>query len=175
VSFLLDKETAAKLAKPLAEVDKGVARVSVSVSPDHNGEEALFFQHAATRSDQRQRDPEQAPDAIAERSNRDSLALDHHDDATAAISPGGSPVRSNRCDPLDRRLDRVKRLEHDPFVRCQHDAVEYRNDTVASQPLRGDEHHRSARLGDLASTRCQDHSIAQAPATSNRQPAASEG
>lgn len=39
----MDKEIAAKLAKPLADVDKGVARVSVSVSPDHNGEDALFF------------------------------------------------------------------------------------------------------------------------------------
>ncbi len=40
---MLDKEIAAELAKPLSEVDKGVARVLVSISPDHNGEEALFF------------------------------------------------------------------------------------------------------------------------------------
>ena len=37
------KDIAAKLQKPLPEVDKGVAQVLVSVAPDHNGEEALFF------------------------------------------------------------------------------------------------------------------------------------
>jgi hypothetical protein len=43
VSYVLDQELSDQLAKPLPDIDKGVSQVHVSIAPDHNGEDALFF------------------------------------------------------------------------------------------------------------------------------------
>jgi len=43
VSYVLLKNVARKLAQPLPEIDPDVARISVDIAPDHNGEDMLFF------------------------------------------------------------------------------------------------------------------------------------
>ena len=43
MTFILDEQLELQLEKPLADIDKGVTRVLVDVSPDHLGEDRLHF------------------------------------------------------------------------------------------------------------------------------------
>jgi len=100
-----------------------------------SGIDLVDKQHAAARAHQRQRDAEQAPDAVAHRADRDTLAGYHHRDPAARVARGSSAICANRRDALDRRLDRVECPEDRVLIGRQHDALEHGRDAVARQTL----------------------------------------
>src|SRR6187397_475546 len=74
-----------------------------------SGVDLVHEQDSPTRSNERQRDPEEPPDAITQASDRDALTCQLHRDPSPRISAETPTCSPDRRDPLDAGLDHAQR------------------------------------------------------------------